>query len=149
MSRARSWSADSRAWSSTSARSSQRSTDASIRAVLQRNNDMLRNWTFGRKVGGAFAVTVFALVVVAITGFRSARSLIANDQLVAHTHLVRREIAALLAFVADAESAGRGYALAGAADFLEPYSNALTSIDKTYRELHELTRDNANQQRRL
>ena len=110
---------------------------------------MFRNWTFGRKVGGSFAITVFALVIIAVTGFRSARELIANDQLVAHTHLVRRDIAALLAHVADAESSVRGYVLAATPEFLEPYSNALTAVEKSYGELRQLVRDNPNQGRRL
>ena len=65
---------------------------------------MFRNWTFGRKVGAGFEVTAFALVVIAVTGYRSAKSLIENDELVAHTHLVRRELADLLAQMVDAET---------------------------------------------
>jgi len=110
---------------------------------------MLRNWTFGRKVGGAFAVTVFALVIIAVTGFRSARSLIANDQLVAHTHLVRHNIAELAGQLAEAESGQRGFAMTAKDEFLEPYNTALAAIDKTYNELHHLTIDNPAQTRRL
>jgi CHASE3 domain sensor protein len=69
---------------------------------------MLRNWTFGRKVGGGFAVTVAALVVIAVTGFRSASSLVENDEWVSHTHQVRRQLADLLAELLNAETGQRG-----------------------------------------
>jgi methyl-accepting chemotaxis protein len=110
---------------------------------------MLRNWTFGRKVGGSFAITVLALIVVAVTGFRSARELIANDKLLAHTHLVRRELAALRSLLVDAQTGQRGFALTAKEEFLEPYTAALAAIDKTFGELKELVRDNPSQARRL
>jgi CHASE3 domain sensor protein len=110
---------------------------------------MFRNWTFGRKVGGGFAITVLALIIIAITGFRSARSLIANDELVAHTHLVRRHIAQVLAASVEAESGVRGYALTGTDTFLEPYTTALTLIENEYNELRRLVSDNPDQVRRL
>jgi CHASE3 domain sensor protein len=110
---------------------------------------MFRNWTFGRKVGGSFAISVLALVVIAVTGFRSARSLIANDELVAHSHLVRREIIELLSQMAEMESSVRGFALAANDAFLEPYSAALNGIERTYGELQLLTRDNPIQTRRV
>jgi CHASE3 domain sensor protein len=110
---------------------------------------MLRNWTFGRKVGAGFAITVFALVTIAVTGFRSARSLIENDKLVAHTHLVRHNLAELVAGLADAETGQRGFALTADDEFLEPYNVALPAVEKTYGTLHQLVRDNPTQTRRL
>ena len=110
---------------------------------------MFRNWTFGRKVGAGFAVTVVALAVVAATGYRSAKSLIANDELVAHTHLVRRELADLLAQLVNAETGQRGFVITGHDEFLEPYNVALGQIEKLYAEIRQLTADNPNQTRRL
>ena len=37
---------------------------------------MMKNWTFGRKVGAGFMVSVIALIAIAVTGYRSTRSLI-------------------------------------------------------------------------
>ncbi|MGH2898033.1 MAG: CHASE3 domain-containing protein, partial [Solirubrobacteraceae bacterium] len=110
---------------------------------------MFRNWTFGRKLGGGFAVSAIALAIVAVTGFRSNRTLITNDEWVSHSHLVRRQIAALITHIVDAESGQRGYVLTGRDAFLEPYTIALPAIEKTFAELHQLTADNPNQTRRL
>jgi methyl-accepting chemotaxis protein len=110
---------------------------------------MFRNWTFGRKLGAGFAVSVVALIVIAATGYRSATSLIANDQLVAHTHHVRRQLAELLAQLINAETGQRGFVITGSEEFLSPYTNALREIEKIFADVRQLTIDNANQTRRL
>jgi methyl-accepting chemotaxis protein len=110
---------------------------------------MFRNWTFGRKVGAGFAVMAIALAIIAVTGYRSTRTLITNDEWVAHTHQVRRQVAGLLAQIVEAESGQRGFVLTGSEHFLEPYKVALGAIDKTYADLHQLTIDNPAQTRRL
>jgi methyl-accepting chemotaxis protein len=110
---------------------------------------MFRNWTFGRKIAGGFAVTVIALIVIAVAGLRSARTLIANDKLVAHTHVVRRQLAELLAQLVNAETGQRGYLITAKDDYLEPYTAGLAAIEKIYAELRQLTIDNPNQTRRL
>jgi methyl-accepting chemotaxis protein len=110
---------------------------------------MFRNWTFGRKIGAGFAVAAFALVVIAVTGYRSARNLINNDELVAHTHQVRRQLAELLVEMLNAETGQRGFVITGQDVFLEPYNSALLAIDKVYGDLRQLTSENPNQGRRL
>jgi methyl-accepting chemotaxis protein len=110
---------------------------------------MFGNWTFGRKVGGGFAVTVLALVVIAVTGFRSAALLVKNDEWVAHTHQVRRELSNYLVQLVDAETGMRGFAITANDEFLEPTTTALAAIEKTHAELRELTIDNPHQTRRL
>jgi len=110
---------------------------------------MLGNWTFGRKVGGGFALTVIALIVIAVSGYRTANKLIENDHWVAHTHQVRRQIAELLVQLLSAETGGRGFVISGQDDFLEPYTAALGTIDKVHAELRQLTIDNPAQTQRL
>jgi methyl-accepting chemotaxis protein len=110
---------------------------------------MLRNWTFGRKVGGGFAVTVVALIVIAVAGYRSAQSLILNDARVAHTHQVRRQLAELLTQLVNAETGQRGFVITAKDEYLEPYTAALGSIDKIYAEVRLLTIDNPAQTHRL
>jgi methyl-accepting chemotaxis protein len=110
---------------------------------------MFRSWTFGRKIAAGFAIAVVGLTAVAITGYRSAKSLIANDELVAHTQLVRRQIAELALQLVNAETGQRGFVITGKEDFLQPYTAALASLDSTYTELRRLTADNPVQQQRL
>ncbi|HEY0987940.1 MAG TPA: CHASE3 domain-containing protein [Kofleriaceae bacterium] len=110
---------------------------------------MFRNWTFGRKVGGGFAVTAVALILVAVTGYRSAKTLIANDELVSHTHKVQLELAELLVQILNAETGQRGFVITAKDEFLEPYNEALGRIDKVFAEIRQLTIDNPVQTRRL
>ncbi len=109
----------------------------------------MSNWTFGRKIASGFAISVIALIAIAVTGFRATKSLIANDELVAHTHQVRRQIAELLSQLTNAETGQRGFVITAKDEFLEPYNSALGVIDKTFNELHVLTIDNERQTHRL
>jgi methyl-accepting chemotaxis protein len=110
---------------------------------------MFRNWTFARKLAAGFAIAIVALIVVGMAGYRSAKALVANDELVTHTQQVRREISLLLVKLVDAETGQRGFVITGHQEFLEPYTAALAAIDTAYVGLRGLTSDNANQQRRL
>jgi methyl-accepting chemotaxis protein len=110
---------------------------------------MLGNWTFGRRIAGGFAVTVVALIVIAVAGFQSAKLLITNDQLVAHTHQVRRDLAELLAQLVNAETGERGFVITANEEFLEPYTTALTAISKRFADVRQLTINNPAQTRRL
>jgi methyl-accepting chemotaxis protein len=110
---------------------------------------MLRNWTFGRKVGGGFAITAIAVIVIAVTGYRSATSLITNDERVAHTHQVRRLLSELLVQLLNAETGQRGFVITAKDEFLAPYTGALAAIEKNYADVRQLTSDNPHQTRRL
>lgn len=110
---------------------------------------MVRDWTFGRKVGAGFAMTAVALVVIAVTGYRSIEDMRANEARVSHTHQVRAALASLLAALGDAESGQRGYVLSGSEAFLEPYRTGVPRIDREYTELRRLSVNNAERLRRL
>ena len=110
---------------------------------------MFASWTFGRRLAIAFATTAVALLVVSITGYRSAKALIANDEAVSHTHEVRRAIAELQLQLVRAETGQRGFVITGKDEFLQPYTDALTALDGAYATLRKLTSDNPSQQARL
>jgi methyl-accepting chemotaxis protein len=110
---------------------------------------MATTWTFGRKVGGGFAISVIALLVVGAMGYHTSKSLIANDEAVAHSHLVRRQLAILLLEAVNAETGQRGFVIAGKDEFLEPYNTGVPNMEAAYAQLRTLTADNPNQQRRL
>jgi CHASE3 domain sensor protein len=110
---------------------------------------MLRNWTFGRKVAVGFAVAAATVLTVGIGGYQSTHRLIENDAWVSHTQQVRHELSGLLALLVDAETGQRGFLITGIDAFLEPYNHATGEIEKKTDEIRALTKDNANQQRRL
>lgn len=107
------------------------------------------NWTFGRKLVLGFAIAVFTVIVIGVSGHRSTTSLIENEFWVAHTHEVRTKLADLSSFVKDAETGQRGFVIMDDESFLEPYRAALPEISRSLAELRRLTADNAEQQRRL
>lgn len=110
---------------------------------------MFRSWTFGRKVGGGFAVTVVAIIVIASTGYRSATPLIANEEQVAHTHLVQGLLSELLVQLVNAETGLRGFVITASDEFLEPNIAGVKGVEKAYAEVRQLTIDDPSQTRRL
>jgi methyl-accepting chemotaxis protein len=110
---------------------------------------MARTWTLAQKVGSGFGVTVIALVVIAVAGFRSARSLVENDEWVTHTYLVRHQVAELVNQLITAETNQRGFVITTSDEFLAPYRAALVAVDKTFADVRQLTIDNPRQTARL
>ncbi len=107
------------------------------------------NWRFGTRLAFGFTITVVVFVIVAITGLRTTQTLIANDDLVSHSHEVRMELARLLGNLIDAETAERGFVLIGAEHFLDSYHAAVGNLEVAYEAVRKSTLDNQNQQRRL
>ena len=110
---------------------------------------MAGSWTFGRKLAVGIAVTVAAFAAVAITGLSTTRSLVADAELVAHTHEVRSHLNRMFGELIDAETSERGYVITGSERFIEPYRTAVANLELSFQELRRLTADNPNQQRRL
>jgi methyl-accepting chemotaxis protein len=110
---------------------------------------MPSNWTFGKKIGGGFAVAGLTLFLVALFGYESTHRLLDNVRWVSHTQEVRRNTAELGGLLMTMESGYRGYVITGLEDFLEPYEFANGRIDKCYETLRELTSDNPTQRRNL
>jgi len=110
---------------------------------------MLRDWTVARKVGFGFAITVIAIAVLAFTSYRSSQRLADDAAWVDHTHAVQEKLGVLLARLVDAETAVRGYVIAGTEEFLDPWKTAEQDITSTFEEIRKLTGDNRDQQARL
>jgi len=106
-------------------------------------------WTFGKKIAAGFFISFVLLAGIGGVAYRSISSLTATSYLVDHTHIVLEHISTVLSLAKDAETGQRGFVITGDEAFLEPHNAALLSIDRTMRELRELTVDNPSQQRRL
>jgi methyl-accepting chemotaxis protein len=81
--------------------------------------------------------------------YRNAAGLVATDDLVNHTHVVRTRLADLSAALTTAESAERGYIITGSDTHLDPYRTSVAAIRSIVDELRRLTIDNPRQQERL
>lgn len=110
---------------------------------------MARNWTFGQQVCAGYALAGLALLIVALAGYRSTSSLIANDALVSHTYLVRQDFSDMLSTLKDAETGQRGYIITGNDSYLVPYRAGVGAVRNVFTDLRRLTSDNPSQQRRL
>ena len=108
-----------------------------------------QTWTFGKKIGFGFGLSVAMLLVVGTVAYRSNDALVENNHKVTHTHEVLEEVAHALSFLKDAETGQRGFLLTGNEAYLEPYTGALAAIERTMNDLRALTIDNARQQARL
>jgi methyl-accepting chemotaxis protein len=107
------------------------------------------SWTFGRKIGLGFGLSVAILLVVCIVSYRSTDQLIDNDRKVSHTHAIVEDLARILSIMKDAETGQRGFVLTNDDSYLEPYHAALASYGPVLSSLRGLTGDNPRQQERI
>ena len=106
-------------------------------------------WTFGKKVGFGFGLAFLLLLIIGTVAYRSVDALTATSHLVAHTHEVLEHNAKVFGLMKDAETGQRGFVITGDEAFLQPYLEAIGTIDGVRSELRQLTRDNPAQQKRL
>src|SRR6185312_5582305 len=106
-------------------------------------------WTFGRKIAVGFALSFIVLGAVGLVAYRSISSLTTTSYQVTHTHVVIEDTARLVTLLSDAETGQRGFVITGDEQFLEPYTAATQTIERTVRELREQTADNPAQQKRI
>jgi len=105
--------------------------------------------TVGTKIGAGFALALAAIVVIGVAAYRSTGKLTETADWVEHTHKVLESLEGVLSDLKDAETGQRGYLLTGDDHYLEPYFAGTTAVHQKVADLRNLTRDNANQQRRL
>jgi CHASE3 domain sensor protein len=79
---------------------------------------MFDNWTFGRRLAAGFALAGLTLAVIVVISYGNTASLIENDDLAAHTQLVRTALADLLSEMKDAETGQRGFVMTGVDSYL-------------------------------
>jgi len=105
--------------------------------------------TIGRKITTGFGIALTMLLVIGGVAYHSTTTLIETNQWVTHTYTVLEHLGTLITLADDVETAERGYIITGEDDFLQPYRDAIGPLDRTEKELRQLTADNPRQQRRL
>jgi methyl-accepting chemotaxis protein len=110
---------------------------------------MTMKWTVGTKIGAGFGLALAILVAIGAVSYRSTTKLTDTSELVTHTHQVLEKLEEVLSGIKDAETGQRGYLITGEERYLEPFRSAQAAINQNLTALRDLTRDNANQQRRL
>jgi len=102
-----------------------------------------------RKIQAVFAVGLVVLSLIGSVSYVSIDRLTVQSSWVEHTHRVIESVRAMLAAVAQAESAQRGFLVTGDPVFLAPYRQAAWAASEQVHALRALTADNAEQQRRI
>jgi methyl-accepting chemotaxis protein len=100
-------------------------------------------------LGLGVGLALLALVIIGGLSFWSTSVLLATAERVNHTHQVLEALDAVLSLLADAESGQRGFLLTRKDTYLKPYEDALRDIAQRLKDVRELTKTNAGQQRRL
>lgn len=95
------------------------------------------------------AAVSFAFLAGGIVAYRNTTTLNRNASFVTHTHDVITALDDVTAFVRDAETGQRGFVLTGDERYLQPYTVALKQIEPLFDRLHELLKDNPEQQDQL
>ena len=103
----------------------------------------------GLKLGLGFGLALAILATIGTVAYRSTVLLTETAKSVAHTHQVLQKLESVLSVIKDGETGQRGYLLTGEDKYLDPYNRAHKLIDDELKDLRGLTKDNANQQRRL
>src|SRR5947208_4085938 len=105
-------------------------------------------WTVGKKLGLGVGLALLALVIIGGLSYWSTWVLLATAERVDHTHQVLEALESILSLLMQAESGQRGFLLTRKDSYLKPYEDALGEITQRIKDLRELTRLNAGQQRR-
>jgi signal transduction histidine kinase/CHASE3 domain sensor protein len=97
---------------------------------------------------GGFALALAILVLIGVLSYQSNRSLVENEDAIFRGQEVISGLDELLVEVFEAESAARGFVIAGEKYFQDPYY-LTTQVDATFARLRTLLSDSPNQQQQL
>jgi methyl-accepting chemotaxis protein len=108
-----------------------------------------RSWTIGQQIAAGFGVSLFMLILLGISSFRSTSAMLRTSYAVESTHESLYDMEELLSTMKDAESGQRGFIITGDESFLEPYKTASEGVQKKYDELVASLQHSPRQRERL
>jgi PAS domain S-box-containing protein len=107
------------------------------------------SFSYGRRIWSCFALAVASLIVVAVLGIHSTRSLISLDSWVAHTWNVHDQLQALGFTAKSLQSDLLSYAATGSESFLDSARSESDALPEDVDHLSKLVGDNPSQVHRL
>ena len=108
-----------------------------------------RQVRLNRIVQIGFMIVLILMLINGATTFWVVGKMTENSFWLAHTREVKAELAKLLAKAVDAETGQRGYLYTQKEEFLQPYNDALRSIQESQKSILKLVNDNPAQVQRL
>lgn len=109
----------------------------------------LPKFTLEKKIIFFFFLAASALLSVLVIFYYNAQKVKSTNDLVEHTQEVLRKSDNVFLDVLNIETGSRGYSLTGNENYLEPFNNAVITINSNIEKLALLTKDNLNQQSRI
>ena len=109
----------------------------------------ISNWPLARRLALAFGGVIAIFLAVIVVAMASQSRLTHAQAMNVHTAKVLGVGEQMLLAMVNMETGTRGFALAGEASFLEPWTQGQQSFDSAMKDARKLTADNAEQQRRL
>src|SRR5690606_12542173 len=105
--------------------------------------------SFQAKLAAGFLLSLLIIALVNYFSFKSIKKLEASSALVTHTQEVKTVSSEVLIHILNAETGQRGYVITGNERYLEPYRDAVSSNQNTFRRLSSLIEDNPDQVQRV
>lgn len=111
---------------------------------------MFRALTIGQQIAaGVLVPFVFLLVALIPFSYYNALAINETSRTVSHAQSVILHVSELVSGVREAETAQRNFVLTGREEYLSAYQSQISSLEKRFEELHRITVDSSDQQRRL
>ena len=107
--------------------------------------NILNNLKLSVKLAGGYGIVLGLMAIVSMVVYSSINSLVDSSKWVNHTYEVIRNAETVGAAMVDMETGQRGFMVAGADEYLEPYNNGQKVFDKLIIKGQELTSDNPAQ----
>lgn len=102
-----------------------------------------------RRVQWTFVLAGGLAVIVAVSSLLSIVRLQSDNSWVNHTEEVIAALERVRSLITDAETAGRGFTITSATEYLDPYEHASSSINSQMDQMRALISDNPSQNLRL
>jgi len=106
-------------------------------------------WSIQNKIILMFAAILGSFGGTSLFAYRNMNGLIENSHWVDHSYQILSAGDRIMSDLTEAESGARGYALTGKDIFLDPYNDAVSSLDKRVGVLKQLVSDNPQQAQRI
>jgi methyl-accepting chemotaxis protein len=106
-------------------------------------------WTIGTKISGLIAFTIVMFLILGVISLLMANKLKTAIDWNTHTYQVLQNQEQILSLLKDAETGQRGYIITGEDQYLEPFNQAVKSLNQKIDDGLELTKDNPAQQQRI
>ena len=97
----------------------------------------------------AFYIALLIILVAGAVAFKTTKNLSKSSDLVVETYMVNVQLEQIFSYLKDAETGQRGFIITNDSLYLEPYIESRESINNSFAELKELTKENDFQQNKL